>query len=151
MVAELVEDLVHLERGEHVLDQDRGLDRAVLEPELALGEVEDAVPEARLEMAFELRDVEPRALTVVEDVEPEVEERSGDRLTVDEHVLLREVPATRPDDEDGRIVTELVALPVLLELDRPLDGVFQVDLALDDVAPGGRVRVLEVGHEDARA
>jgi hypothetical protein len=31
------------------------------------------------------------------------------------------------------------------------DGVAQIDLALDDVAPGGRQRVLEVGHEDVGA
>ncbi len=158
MVAQLVEDLVHLERREHGLDQDRGLDGPARQVELVLGEVEDAVPEARFEVVLELGDVEVRAgsaleqpRAVVEDVEAEVEERAGDRLAVDEHVLLGQVPAARPHDEDCGVVGELVALAVRLELDRPLDRVDQVDLALDDVLPRGRVRVLEVGHEDARA
>ena len=38
-----------------------------------------------------------------------------------------------------------------VERDRPLDRVRQVLLAVDDVRPRGRVRVLEVGHVDPRA
>jgi hypothetical protein len=49
VVAQLEEDLLHLEGGEDRLDEDGGLDRARREVELALREVEDVVPEARLE------------------------------------------------------------------------------------------------------
>ena len=38
-----------------------------------------------------------------------------------------------------------------LELDRAADGVREVALALDDVLPGRRAGVLEVGHEDPGA
>ena len=82
MVAQLVEDLVHLERREDRLDQHRRADRAARQAERVLGEREDVVPEPRLEVALELRQVEVRAgaavellARVVEDDEAEVEER----------------------------------------------------------------------------
>ncbi len=58
MLAELVEDLVHLERGQDRLDEHRRLDRAARDPERVLGGAEDVVPEARLEVALELGQVE---------------------------------------------------------------------------------------------
>jgi hypothetical protein len=59
--AKLVEDLVHLERGEYRLDQDRSLDGAPRYTQLVLGRLEDVVPEPRLEVALHLRQVEVRA------------------------------------------------------------------------------------------
>ena len=60
MLAQLVEDLVHLERREDRLDQHRRPDRAARQPERVLGEREDVVPEPRLEVALHLRQVEVR-------------------------------------------------------------------------------------------
>jgi hypothetical protein len=158
VVAQLVEDLLHLEGGEDRLDEDRRLDRARRQVETLLREVEDVVPEAGLEVALELGQVEVRAaalveqaLPVVEEVEPEVEEAAGDRLAVDEHVPLGEVPAARAHEQHRRVVSEAIGLLPGVELDRALDRVRQVRLALDAVAPGRRVGVLEVGHEAARA
>src|SRR4029077_6976313 len=78
VVLQLVENLVHLERGEDRLDQDGSADRAARNAELVLREVEDVVPEAGLEVALELGQVEvgPRALRderrgVVKEKEPE--------------------------------------------------------------------------------
>ena len=109
-------------------------------------------------MALELGQVEVRPgpavellAGVVEEREPEVEQRGRDGLAVDEHVALGQVPAARAHDERRDLVVQAVALAVLVELDRPADGVVQVALPVDDVRPGGRVGVLEVGHEDARA
>jgi hypothetical protein len=65
MLAKLVEDLVHLERGEDRLDQDRSLDGASWYAELVLGQLEDVVPEPRLGVALQLRQVEVRAGAVV--------------------------------------------------------------------------------------
>ncbi len=48
MLAQLVQDLVHLERGEDRLDQDGRPDRAARDPERRLGVDEDVVPEPRL-------------------------------------------------------------------------------------------------------
>ena len=81
VLAQLVEDLVHLEGGEDRLDEDGGADGAPREPRSLLDHQEDVVPEARLEVALELGQVEvrPRALGqqgrgVVEHVEREVED-----------------------------------------------------------------------------
>ena len=158
MVAELVEDLLHLERCEDRLDEDGRLDRPALDPDPVLREAEDVVPEPRLEMALQLRKVEVRPRSAVEqpfrvarEVDAEVEEPGGDVLAVDLDVALLQMPAARADEQDGDLVVQRIALPARLERDRPLDRVREVLLAADDVLPRGRVRVLEVGHVDARA
>ena len=158
MVAELVEDLVHLECGEDRLDQDGCANRPLVEPELVLGQDECVVPEPCLQMVLELGQVEvrPRAALeqlgrVVEEGEPEVEEARRDRLTVDEGVALVQVPAARARDEHCRLLVQPVGLPLGLELDRAAHRLGEVALSLDDVLPRGRERVLEVGHEHARA
>ena len=157
--AQLVEDLLHLEGGGQRLDEHRRLDRARVEPELALDEGEDLGPQPRLEVRLHLGQVEERAralleqaLGVAHEVEPGVDEGARDRLAVDAHVLLDQVPAARAHEQRRDLVAELVLAPVVAgELDRALDRVGQVDLALDDVGPRRRQRVLEVGHEPARA
>ena len=88
----------------------------------------------------------------MEGVEAEVKDRAGDREPVDHEVALGQVPATWPDDEGRCSVVEAVLLALRArERDLPLDRVDEVLLALDHVPPGGRVRVLEVGHEHGRA
>jgi hypothetical protein len=158
MLAQLVEDLLHLERGEDGLDEDGRFDRALRDAELVLRQHESVVPEPRLEVALELRQVEvrPRLAVellpcVVEDREPEVEERRRDRLAVEQHVPLGQMPPARAHDERRRLIVQPVALLARVELDRPPDRVTQVPLALDAVLPGRRARVLEIGHEHARA
>jgi hypothetical protein len=158
VLAQLVEDLVHLEGGRERLDEDGRLDRAALQPEVVLGAVEDVVPQARLAVGLQLRQVEVRPgaaveqLTgVVEDVEAEVHEPAGHRLAVDEQVALHEVPAARTHEKRRDLVAEGVLLALLLVLDRAADRVAEVHLPADHVVPGGRVGVLEVRHEPRRA
>ena len=57
---ELVEDLVHLERREDRLDQHRRAHRAARNPERVLRQLEHAVPQPRLAMRLELRQIEVR-------------------------------------------------------------------------------------------
>jgi hypothetical protein len=52
--AQLPEDLVHLEGGQHGLDQHRRPDRPARELERVLAVYEDVVPEPRLEVVLEL-------------------------------------------------------------------------------------------------
>src|SRR5262249_34950115 len=99
MLAQLPEDLVHLEGGENGLDEDGGLDRAAVEPERVLGERERARPEPCLEVALELGQIEVRAASArelapgaVKDVEAEIEEARGDRYPTDLHVPFGQVP-----------------------------------------------------------
>src|SRR5262245_9837127 len=156
VLAELVQDLLHLEGGEDRLDEDGRLDRPARNPGPVLREAEDLVPEPRLEVALELREVEvgpsaalEQALDVPLEVDAEVEEARRDVLSVELDVTLLQMPAPGPHEEDGDLVLQLVALLALLERDRPFDRVAEVLLAADDVLPRRRVRVLEVGHVDA--
>src|SRR6185312_4502877 len=83
MVLQLVDDLVHLEGGHDGLDEDGGADRTLRHAELGLRVDEDIVPEARLEVALELWQIEIGAaaalqqlLGVVEKEQPEIERRT---------------------------------------------------------------------------
>ena len=83
VVAQLVENLVHLEGGEDGFDEHGALDGAAWDAEFALGLDEDVVPEAGFEVRLHLGQIEVGAgaagqelLRVVEDVEAEVEEAS---------------------------------------------------------------------------
>jgi hypothetical protein len=153
VLAQLVQDLLHLERRQDRLDQDGRLDRPMRDPEPILGEGEDVVPEAGLVMALELREVEvrPRAaleqpLDVARKVDPEVEEPGRDVLAVDLDVPLLQVPSAWAHQQHRDLVVQRVALAARLERDRPLDRVREVLLTSQHVRPGRRVRVLEVGH-----
>ena len=66
MLAELVEDLVHLEGGGQGLDEHRRADGAAGDAELLLRREEDVVPEARLEVALQLGQVEVGAGAALE-------------------------------------------------------------------------------------
>ena len=120
MVAQLVEDLVHLEGGQDRLDQHGGLDRAAREPELLLGVDEDVVPEPRFEVALHLGQIEVWAGAAVEQLLGVVEEverrsrrasrRSAAPSTSD--VLLGQVPAARPDQQRrGLLVAARTSCP----------------------------------------
>ena len=117
--------------------------------ELLLRPDEDVVPEPRLEVRLELRQVEEAAAAVVvaEEVEAEVEQAGRDRRPVDLEVPLLEVPAARAHEQRRDLVVQRVLLLAGIERDRPLEGVGEIHLAFDAVLPGRRVRVLEVGHE----
>ena len=130
-------------------------------PSSLLRVAEHVVPEPRLEVGLHLRQVEVRAAAarellggVVEEVQAEVDEPADERPAVQRQVRLVEVPAARPGQDHRQVVgvLQLVALALRRrEGDGAPDGVGQVDLALDDVAPVGRVGVLEVGEPDAGA
>ena len=170
VVAQLVQDLVHLERGRQRLDQHGGADGAVRDADVLLAEREDVVPQLRLLARLQLRDVEVRAspgldqrLCVVQEVETEVDQRPGCRGAtagpVDEgDVLLGQVPAAGAHHDRGRA---LRGDAVLLagsgfgggggEGEFSSDRVLEGELTLDDVLPGGTRGVLLVGEPDAGA
>src|ERR1043166_5728140 len=60
MIAQLVKNFVHLERGRNRLDQDRGADGTARNTEVILGEIEDVIPDPRLDMALDLRQIKVR-------------------------------------------------------------------------------------------
>ena len=159
VVAQFVEDLVHLEGGQDGLDQHGGLDRADGEPQLLLRHHEDVVPEPGFEVILELGQVEvgsgsliQQGPGVVEEVERKIEERPGNRLAVDLDVLLAQVPTAGTDKQRRGMLVQTILLAVGTVVgDRAPDRLANVELALDRGVEGGRVRVLEIGHEDLGA
>ena len=102
MVAQLVEDLVHLEGREDGFDQHGGADGAAGNAEVVLRKTEDVVPQPRFQMAFHLRQVEIWAgasadqfLRVVKEVQSEIEQRAGDGLAIHQEMSLIQMPAAR--------------------------------------------------------
>ena len=86
-------------------------------PDVILREAEDVVPEPRLEVALELREVEVRprcraraAARRSLEVDAEVEEARRDRPAVDLDVALQEMPAARAHEEHRDLVVQRVAL-----------------------------------------
>src|ERR1700677_4083798 len=78
MLAQFIEDLVHLEGRENRLYQHSGANRAARNAEFILREVEHIVPQLRLKMILKLWQVEigtasplDQSLRIVEEVNPE--------------------------------------------------------------------------------
>ena len=118
-------------------------------------EHEHVVPQPRLEMRFELGQVEIRPgaarnqfLGVVEEIEPEIEQAAGHRAAVDLDVLLRQVPAARAHQQHRGLLVEAIGLAAaaIVEGDLAAHRVHQVALAVELVGPGRRGRILEVRH-----
>ena len=109
VVAQLVEDLVHLEGRGDRLDQHRRPHRPVRHPQRRLGVAEDLVPEPRLEVGLHLGQVVVRPAAagqqlagVVEEVQAEVDEGRDHRPAVRGQVRLVEVPAARSRQDHRR-------------------------------------------------
>ena len=108
MVAQFVEDLVHLEGCGQRLDEYRGLDGAAVDAKLVLRRVENVVPEPRFQVGFDLGQIEIRPgavreqrLGVMEEEQREIDNGGRGRGTVDAQVAFDHVPATGPHDERG--------------------------------------------------
>src|SRR5439155_1470014 len=140
VVPEFVQDLLHLEGRRNRLDEGGGLHGADRDAEGLLREPEHLVPEASLQMALHLRQVEVRAgpagsklLRVVAEIEPEVHQAPRDRYAVDNHVLLREFPTTergrlRKEVEHVAAIDPNLALCAAMQeiLTRPIEVAMQV-------------------------
>src|ERR1051326_4528900 len=108
MVATVLLDLIHLERGGDDFQEHGGLDRPARDAERVLGELEHVVPQPRLPMVLQLREIEVRATAsvdelarVVEDEQSKVHEGASDRLAIHQDVFLGKVPS--PDRKSTRL------------------------------------------------
>ena len=160
MVAQLVEDRVHLEGRGDRLDEDGGLDRAALEVELLLGDRgrrrARAAPRGatrawagRSRARRRARAARARcgARTGAKSVK-----RAGHRLAVRRARWRsgRCSPRGRTSSTAGSSASSYCLPPSSCSIS-PRTASARFDLAADHVAPGGRVGVLEVRHEPARA
>ncbi len=147
VLAELVEDFLHLERGGDRLDEDRGADRAARDAEKLLGKEEHVVPQACLVGVLQLRQVEVRARPASicrwaqwKKYRPEVDEGRRHGSAVELQVVLLQVPPAGPDHDRRRVRTEAVLLALGAgEVDTPLDRVEQHELPADHVPQVGEV------------
>src|SRR5207247_9571201 len=102
-------------------------------------------------MALHLRQVEVRAgpagsklLRVVEEVEPEVHQAPRDRYAVDDHVLLRQVPTTGPNQKGRGLPVQTVFLSFGARgLQGPAQRVEQAQVVLDEGPRGGGIRFVD--------
>ena len=156
VLAQLEQDLLHLEGGEDRLDQDGGADRAARDAEGVLGGDEDLVPQRRLEVALELRQVEVRAAAARQQLAARCgRTRPRSRRCWQSPARRRRAGAPRrgASPAAGRRASRC-GPPGR----RPCSSVSKVSvrrtasstaqLARDHVRPGGGEGVLEVGHED---
>lgn len=137
--------LVHLESSGDSLDEDGASDGTTPHADVVLSQVEDIIPQPSLEVALHLGQVVVGAsatldqlLSVVVEVDTEIEQTAGDGLAVDCEVLLLQVPATSTGNEcgEGSVGAQLVLLLALLEVNLLADGIVEVELAVDHVVPG---------------
>src|ERR1700693_3410193 len=106
MFPQFVQYLVHLKRGQDRLDEHRRFDRSAWNTQFLLSQHKDIVPKACLQVILQLGQVEvgtgaslQQQLDVVEEVQPKIEQPAGDLFTIDEHVLLRQMPAARAHEQ----------------------------------------------------
>ena len=157
MRPELIEDLVHLKRGEDRLDQHRRADRPASDAELILRALEHAVPQPCLQMRLELGQIEVGAaagrrqrLVVAQQVQAEIKQRARDRPAVHLEMALQQMPAARAHQQRRDPLVELIDLLAAVQANRARDRLAQVALPVDHVPPGRRVGVLEIRHEHPR-
>lgn len=150
MVSQLEDDLVHLEGSKNGLDQNSTSDGASWNSGEVLGEVKHVVPETSLKMRLQLWEVEvwsmsalDELLSVVEEVETKIEERTGNWLAINSKVLLLQVPSSWANNESWKLTigAELVLLSSKLEINLSADSIVKVDLAVDHVGPGWSARI----------
>ena len=159
MLAQLVQDLVHLEGGRDRLDQDGRPDRATRDAEPLLGEHEDLVPETRLVVATRAWAGTGTARTLGATRSAALWNRYSPASNSDADIG---VPSTRTwlstrCQPRGRTTSWAVRSPSRYDLpsgdsnvERATDGIDERRLSGDDVGPRRRERVLEVGHEHPR-
>ena len=88
-------------------------------------------------------------LRVVVKKQSKVEKAPGDWFAIDQHMLLRQMPAARPGHKHGDLLIELVLFSFGIgEINCAANGVAQIDLTFHHVPPGRRVRVFKIRHED---
>ena len=143
VVAQFIQNFVHLKRGEDGFDEDGHLDGAARNAELILREVEHVVPQTRFEMALQFGQVEiwtraalSEAICIQKQIQAKVEERGGDGFATQRHVFFIQMPAARTHKQRRGIFIQFVGFFGSGEGDVALDRVAQIKVTLDEIFPG---------------
>src|SRR5216684_137372 len=118
VLAQFVQDFVHLKRRKNRFDQHRGANGPARNSHIVLGEIKDVVPQTRFLMALQLRQVKvgpgsarDQVFGVVEEKQSKIEQGSGDRLAIHEEMFFIQVPSPRANEQRRCLLVELIALP----------------------------------------
>src|SRR5260370_40044758 len=105
VIAQFIKDLIHFERCENGLDQDRCSDAPAWNPDFILSKVEDIIPKPRLKMALHLGQVKIRTATsgdeffrIVKQIETKIEKAPGHRFPINQQMFFDKVPPARPNE-----------------------------------------------------
>src|SRR5438477_1550455 len=139
MVAQFVKNFVHLEGCQNRFDQYGGANASSRYAYVVLRKVEDVVPQPRLQIVLHFRKIKVRACAqlqpacgIVEEEQSKIEERAGNRPAAHQYMLLLQMPAAWPHQQGGGFFVQLIPLPFRAgELDRAIDGIPQIDVAVE--------------------
>ena len=106
MFAQLVENFIHLKAGQDGLDEHRRFDSALGNAQFILSQDKHIVPQPGFQVALQLGQVEVGASSlvkqrfdVVEEVQAKIKQTGRDFPTIDQHMLLRKMPAARTNQQ----------------------------------------------------
>ena len=156
MVAQRMQDLIHLEHRWQRLNQQRGLDGAARQVKAIFRKAKDIVPPCRLLPGLGFWQIEvgtaplrQQRLVVMKKIERKIEQTAGDGLITPGDVLFRQVQAAHTAYQHSGIGLQLVDFAGLVGVaDGPVHGITQVNLAINDFTPVRRQRILKVRHKD---
>src|SRR5260370_19450468 len=159
MVSQLVHDFIHLKGCQDRLDQHRSFNGTLRNPQFLLRQHEYIIPETRLPVIFELGQVKVRTcslfdqlLSGVKEVQAKIKDATGNRLAINQSMLLYKMPAARAYQQRRDLLVESVLLSLWAdELDWAIDCIAHIDLTLNRAFPGWGKRIFKVGHKDFRA
>ncbi|MNC10733.1 hypothetical protein D3C75_584000 [compost metagenome] len=155
MIAQCVQDLIHLEYRRQRFNQQRRFDGAARKGEMIFGKTEYFTPPGRFLPGLGFRQVEigaasfcQQSIHVVEEVERKIKQAARDRLITPGHVFFRQVKTTDATNQHRWVWLQLVYFAGFVgPANGAVDGIAQVDLPIDNFAPTGCERIFKVSHK----
>ena len=82
-----------------------------------------------------------RRLGIVKEIQPEIKESARYHLAIDAQVMLRQMPAARPNHKDGRLLGQdiMLARVLVAVIHGAAPAVTEIDLSADEIIPNGRI------------
>ena len=155
VIPELIQNFLGLKNGRQGLNEAGGLHRPNRKTHGALSADKNIIPNSRLKVTLHLRQVEvgggtsgDELASIMEKVEAKVDQHTRHGATINLEIDLIQMISPGTDKEDCGLLIEPIVLLGSLKADCSPHGVPQVNLAVNDIGPGGRGGVLQVGHED---